>query len=69
MKLIFLNLFIILLIGLPLIGLEIGRSYSEWIDKHHGGLSFVIWFFTLLVVYIWVLPRVGLQPNWHVLSE
>ena len=68
MKLILLNLFVIFLVGAPLLALEIGRSYSRWLDKNHGGLSFIIWIFTLLAVYVWVLPRLGLQPNWHVLS-
>ena len=48
--------------------LELARSRSRWIDKHHGGLSFALWFLTLAAVYIWVLPRLGLQPNWRVLA-
>jgi len=68
MKLILLNLFVIFLVGSPLLALEFARSYSRWIDKHDDGLSFAVWFFVLLAVYIWVLPRLGLQPNWNVLS-
>ena len=68
MKEILLNILAICLVGLPLLGLELARSRSRWIDKNHGGLSFALWFFTLAVVYIWVLPRLGLQPNWRVLE-
>lgn len=68
MKLILVNLFVIFLVGSPLLVLEIGRSYSRWIDEHHDELSIAVWLFTLLGVYIWVLPRLDLQPNWHVLS-
>ena len=68
MRLLLLNGAIILLIGSPLLMLEVAPSRSSWIDKHHGGLSFALWFLTLGAVYIWVLPRLGLQPNWRVLA-
>jgi hypothetical protein len=68
MRLLVLNVFIILLVGSPLLMLELARSRSKWIDEHHGGLSFVLWFLTLAAVYIWVLPSLGLQPNWRVLA-
>jgi len=67
MKEILLNLLVIFLVGTPLLVLEFSRSYSKWIDKYHGGLRFIIWFITLGAVYIWVLPRLGLQPNYHML--
>ena len=68
MRLLLLNGVIILLIGSPLLLLELARSRSRWIDDHHGGLSFALWILTLGAVYICVLPRLGLQPNWHILA-
>jgi hypothetical protein len=68
MKLLFLNAVVILLVASPLVLLEVGRSRSQWLDQHHDGLSVAIWILTLGVVYIWVLPYLGLQPNWHVLA-
>ena len=65
---ILLNVLVICLVGLPLLALELARSRSRWIDKNHGGLSIALWFFTLVAVYIWVLPRLGLQPNWRFLA-
>ena len=67
MKLLLLNGLVILVIAAPLVALEVARSHSRWIEQRHGGLSIAVWFLTLGAVYIWVLPRLGLQPNWHVL--
>jgi uncharacterized membrane protein len=68
MRLLLLNLFVIFLVGSPLLVLESVRSRSKWIDEHHGGLSFMLWLLILGSVYIWVLPRLGLEPNWHFLA-
>jgi len=68
MWLLLLNGILVLLIGSPLLLLEVARSYSRWIDDHHGGLSLALWFLVLAAVYVWVLPRLGLQPNWRVLT-
>jgi hypothetical protein len=68
MRLLLLNGAVILLIGSPLLILEIARSHSNWIDEHHGGLSVTLWVVTLAAVYIWVLPQLGLQPDWRVLA-
>jgi hypothetical protein len=59
---------VIVLIGLPLTLLEVARFRFKWIDDHHGGLSLVLWILALSAVYIWVLPRLGLQPDWRVLA-
>jgi hypothetical protein len=68
MKAILLNILVLLIVASPLLALELYRSRSQWIDEHHGGLSLALWVLTLLAVYIWVLPHLGLQPNWHGLS-
>jgi hypothetical protein len=68
MRLLFLNVTIICLVGTPLLILEVARSCSSWIYDHHGGLSFVVWLLILAAVYFWVLPLFGLHPNWHVLA-
>ena len=66
MRLLFLNVTIICLVGTPLLILEVARSCSSWIYDHHGGLSFVVWLLILAAVYFWVLPLFGLHPNWHI---
>jgi hypothetical protein len=68
MRLLFLNVTIICLVGTPLLILEVARSCSSWIYDHHGGLSFAVWLLILAAVYFWVLPLFGLHPNWHVLA-
>ena len=68
MKLLLLNIVVILIIGCPLLLLELARGRSQWIDQHHGALNLVLWIITLLAVYVWLLPRLGLQPNWRVLA-
>jgi hypothetical protein len=68
MKLLLLNLLIIMLIGAPLFLLEWVRSRYLWIDKHFDILNLILWFLTLVAVYIWVLPALNLQPNWHILT-
>ena len=59
---------VLCLVGSPLLLLEYARNRSRWIDDHHEGLRFVLWFFTLAAVYIWALPWLGLVPNWRVLE-
>jgi hypothetical protein len=68
MRMLAFNLFVILVVGSPLILFELLRAHSKWIDEHHEGLSFVVWFFTLAAVYFWLLPMLGLGPNWRVLA-
>jgi len=68
MRLLFLNVTIICLVGTPLLILEVARSCSSWIYDHHGGLSFAVWLLVLAAVYFWVLPLFRLHPNWHVLA-
>jgi hypothetical protein len=68
MKVLLLNGFVILLVASPIVLLEVARSRSRWLDQHHDTLSFAVWFLTLGAIYIWVLPRLGLQPNWRVLA-
>ena len=68
MRLFFLNVTIICLVGTPLLILEVARSCSSWIEEHYGGLNFVVWLLILAAFYFWLLPLFGLHPNWHVLA-
>ncbi len=63
MKVLFFNLLVIMIVGSPLLILELSRSRSKWVDEHHTILSLALWFTVLLAVYIWVLPMLGLEPN------
>lgn len=65
MRQLLLNGVVLILIASPLLLLEAARFRFKWIDDHHGGLSLALWFLTLAAVYIWVLPRFDLQPNWR----
>jgi hypothetical protein len=66
--LLLLNAAVILIVAAPLMILELLCSHSRWVERHHEGLGFIVWFITLLGVYTLVLPRLGLQPNWRVLA-
>lgn len=63
MKIILLNTAIVLFVASPLLVIEWLRSRSRWIGKYHDELSLVAWLITLLAVYVWVLPTIGLRPN------
>jgi hypothetical protein len=65
MKLLLLNLLVVFLVALPLLILETGRHHSEWLERNHEGLGVIVWLVTLFVIYVWVLPRLGLVPNWR----
>ena len=67
MKLILLNVVVIMLVVVPLFVLEWLSARSRWIEHHQGGLGLVLWAITLVAVYIWVLPPLGLRPNRRVL--
>ncbi len=58
-----LNIVVILIIGLPLLLLEVLRNHSEWIENNYGILSIIVWLVTLIAVYIFVLPMFNLKPN------
>lgn len=63
MKLILLNILVLAIVASPLFALEQLRKYSKRIDERHDGLSIIVWFVTLLAVYVFVLSRLGLVPN------
>jgi len=63
MKLLLLNTLIILVTPTPLVLLMVLRQRSSWVEDNHEMLGIVVWIFTLLAVYIWVLPMLGLKPN------
>jgi hypothetical protein len=58
-----LNMLAVFVVAGPLLALELLRSRFEWLEEHHGILSFVLWLAALFVLYIYVLPRLGLRPN------
>ena len=68
MRLLALNLLVIFIIASPLILIELLRYRSNWIDKYHEGLIAAAWLLTIAAVYIWVLPMLGLAPNWRSLA-
>ena len=67
MKTILLNTVVVLFVVSPLFALEWLRSRSRWVGQYHDELSFGAWLITLLAVYVWVLPMLGLRPNPRVL--
>jgi hypothetical protein len=67
MRTILLNAVVVVFIASPLFVIECLRSRSRWVGHYHDELSFVAWLITLLAVYIWVLPMLGLRPNARVL--
>jgi len=62
-KLVLLNLLILGLVCIPLLLFWLLRSRSVWIERNHETLGIIVWLVTLLAVYIWVLPMLGLKPN------
>jgi hypothetical protein len=69
MKLILLNLIVICIWASPQAVLYGLRSRSRWIDDNHGWLGFVAWVATGLLVYTWILPKLGLKPNLRFFQE
>jgi len=63
MKILALNALVIMLVGAPLLALQLLRSRSTWIEDNHEWLGVVVWLVVLLCVYVFVLPRLGLAPN------
>jgi len=56
----------------PLVLIMVLRSRSYWVEHNYAMLGIVVWIFTLLAVYVWVLPMLGLKPNprfFHTLSK
>jgi hypothetical protein len=62
-KLLLLNGLILALVCIPLLLFWLLRSRSVWIERNHETLGIIVWGVTLLAVYIWVLPMLGLKPN------
>jgi hypothetical protein len=62
-KLILLNVFILALTCTPLLLFWALRKRSAWVERNHEMLGIGVWLVTLLAVYIWVLPMLGLKPN------
>jgi hypothetical protein len=60
---ILLNAAVICAVASPLMLLEVLRRRLHWVERHHEELAFAAWLVTLVAVYIWVLPCLGLQPN------
>ncbi len=62
-KLILLNILVLALVCIPLLLFWLMRSRSVWIERNHETVGIIVWLVTLLAVYIWVLPMLGLKPN------
>jgi len=62
-RILLLNAAVICVVASPLMLLEVLRRRSHWVERHHEELGFAAWLITLVAVYIWVLPLLGLQPN------
>jgi uncharacterized membrane protein YdjX (TVP38/TMEM64 family) len=63
MRTVLLNAVVIFIVASPITLLELLRRRSHWVERHHEELGLAAWLVTLIAVYIWVLPRVRLQPN------
>jgi len=63
MRLILKNKLVIIVIALPLLILQKLRHYSSWIEEHHEGLGVILWLLALVLVYFWLLARLGLDTN------
>jgi hypothetical protein len=58
-----LNLLVVAIVAAPLLLLEWAKGRSKWLGEHHDALSMVLWLLTIIAIYVWVLPRLGLVPN------
>jgi hypothetical protein len=63
MKLLVANFLFIAGVAAPLLLVEWAKNRTEWLRRNHDWLSIVIWFLTLAVAYLFVLPRFSLGPN------
>lgn len=65
MKLLLLNIFVLIIVATPLFMLEWLEENSRWSSwiREHEGVSIVVWFVTLFLVYVFVLPFFHLRPN------
>lgn len=63
MRLVLLNFGALMVVALPLIGLEALGDRVAWIKKHHGSISVVLWISLLAFVYLVILPTFGLVKN------
>ena len=57
------NLLAMAAVAAPLIASESLRSRSKWLEQNHGWLSFFAWLVGLLVLYLIVVPKLGLELN------
>ena len=63
MEIALLNLFAISVVAGPLVVLELLRPTSAWLDRNHGWISVLVWMGALFVLYVYVMPKYGLEPN------
>ena len=63
MKLIFLNVLAISVVAAPQFVVSAIRSRSRWLDENYDWFCVVVWAASLLGLYVFILPLLGLRPN------
>lgn len=63
MRIVAYNVLIIGVAASPLLLLEGLRDRFKWVDDNHELLALAVWFVVLLLVYVYVLPTLGLRMN------
>lgn len=56
------NLLLLLVVGLPLLVLELASGQWKWLREHKGPISFLLWFAALFLCYNVFAPMVGMEP-------
>jgi hypothetical protein len=62
-QLLLLNALVLLIVGTPLLLLKLLSARWPWLARNYFWFAFPLWFVILLLVYIFLLPRLGLEPS------
>ena len=57
------NLLVIFLLAAPAIVLNLLAPRIPWLEKRKEGVGVFVWIITLYLIYLLLLPRLGLEPN------
>ena len=65
MNLLFWNVLIIGIVAAPILLVQLlrRRTRSQWLKDNWELIGIVAWLATLFLLYVFALPRLGLEPN------
>jgi len=63
MILILKNIFLMVLVALPIIVIDFYEFKNVWIESNKEEISVVVFIIMLVLVYFWIAPNMGLEPN------